>query len=203
MLLNVGRLFTLFPSNFDACQTKSTWSVRGKWNYHLMIRFWFKILFELPQLEGYEYIMRLDDDSEVLGDWLNVFDEMRRKRAVYFANNKDADVEKTLPGLMKLQHLALKYIFFNNITVKQPEMIREGFGDDSILNYFNNFEVTKTEFFRRQQVRHWIAEVDRTNGIFKYRWGDSVLRYITLAMFAESSEVLHRSHYNLLYCHKC
>jgi mannosyltransferase len=168
-----------------------------------MIRFWFKILFELPQFEQYEYIMRLDDDSQILGKWINVFNEMRNKRAVYFANDKDVDVEKSLPGLMKLQQIALKYIVLNNITVKQPEMIRDGFGDDYIMNYFNNFEVMKLEFFRRDNVRQWIEKVDQIHGILKYRWGDATLRYITLAMFAETNEVLHRTDYNLSYCHKC
>jgi hypothetical protein len=203
LFLDINSVFNLFPSNFDPCRTKSSWWRRGKWNYQLMIRFWFKILFELPQFEQYEYIMRLDDDSQILGKWINVFNEMRNKRAVYFANDKDTDVEKSLPGLMKLQQIALKYIVLNNITVKQPEMIRDGFGDDYIMNYFNNFEVMKLEFFRRHNVRQWIENVDQTHGILKYRWGDATLRYITLAMFAETNEVLHRTDYNLSYCHKC
>ena len=203
MFLDINSVFTLFPPNFDPCRTKSSWWRRGKWNYQLMIRFWFKILFELPQFKQYDYIMRLDDDSQILGVWINVFNEMRNKGAVYFANDNDADLEKSLPGLMRLQQIALKYIVLNNITVKQPEMIRDGFGDDYILNYFNNFEVIKLEFFRRHNVRQWIDEVDRMNGILKYRWGDATLRYITLAMFAETKEVLHRTQYNLSYCHKC
>ncbi len=203
MFLDISSIFNLFPTNFDTCRTRSSYWRRGKWNYQLMIRFWFKILFELPQFKKYEYIMRLDDDSTILGIWINVFDEMRSKRAVYFANDQDADSEKTLPGTMKLPYIALRYIIVSNITVKQPKMIRYGFGDSHILSYFNNFEVMKLEFFRRQNVRQWIEEVDRTNGIFKYRWGDAPLRYITLAIFAEAHEILHRSQYNLSYCHKC
>ncbi|UJR24638.1 hypothetical protein I4U23_006012 [Adineta vaga] len=203
MYLDISPVFTLFPTNFDSCRTKSSWSRRGKWNYHLMIRFWFKILFELPHFKQYDYIMRLDDDSQILGPWINVFNEMRSKNAVYFANDKDVDLEKSLPGLMKLQYTTFKYIILNNITVKQPEMIRNGFGEDYIRNYFNNFEVMKLEFFRRSDVRQWIDEVDQTHGILKYRWGDATLRYITLAMFSSSNEVLHRQQYNLPYCHKC
>ncbi|CAF1359573.1 unnamed protein product [Adineta ricciae] len=203
MFLDISIVFTLFPSNFDSCRTRSSWWRRGKWNYQLMIRFWFKILFELPLFQHYEYIMRLDDDSQILGPWINVFHEMRTKKAVYFANDQDVDLEKSLPGLMKLQYTALKYIILNNITVKQPEMIRDGFGEDYIRNYFNNFEVMRMEFFRRSNVRQWIDEVDYTHGILKYRWGDATLRYITLAMFATSNEILHRQDYNLSYCHKC
>jgi hypothetical protein len=203
MFLDVSSIFTLFPPGIDPCRDSTSYWRRGKWNYQLMIRFWFRILFELPQLKQYEYVMRLDDDSKLLGIWINVFEEVRNKRAVYFANNEDVDFEKSLPGTMILPYVAFKYVFVHNITIKRPEIIRRGFADSHILNYFNNFEVMKLEFFRRQEVWKWIEEVDRTNGIFKYRWGDAPLRYITLAIFAETHEVLHRSHYNLSYCHQC
>lgn len=203
MFLDITPIFTLFPPGIDSCRTRTSYWRRGKWNYQQMIRFWFKILFQLPLFYQYDYIMRLDDDSQVLGTWINVFDEMRKKRAVYFANDEDVDLEKSLPGTMKLPYTALKHVLLHNITVKQPDMIRHGFGDDAISSYFNNFEVVKLDFFRRKDVWKWIEEVDRTNGIFKYRWGDAPLRYITLGIFAEAHEVLHRSDYNLSYCHKC
>ncbi|CAF4722380.1 unnamed protein product [Rotaria sp. Silwood2] len=108
-----------------------------------MIRFWFKTIFELPQLHKYEYIMRLDDDSKILGRWFNVFDEMCRKNAVYFANNVDIDLEDQLPSTMNMQRMTFDY------------------------NYYNNFEVSKVEFFRREEVRRWVDAIDSTNGIFK------------------------------------
>ncbi|CAF1412578.1 unnamed protein product [Adineta steineri] len=169
-----------------------------------MIRFWFKTFFELPQLQGYEYIMRLDDDSELKGKWINVFEEMRNKKAVYFANNLDIDLEKILPGTMVLKNVIFEYVKNNNnITAKQPEMLRDAFTSDSVHNYYNNFEVTNTEFFRRADISHWVQAVDSTHGIFKYRWGDAILRYLTVALFAEQQYVLHRRNYNMSYCHKC
>ena len=203
MFVDISAIFTLFPPGIDSCRNRTSYWRRGKWNYQQMIRFWFKILFELHLFKQYEYIMRLDDDSQIQGVWINVFEEMRKKRAVYFANNEDVDFENSFTGTMKLPYTALKYVVLNNITVKQPHMIARGFADSHLLNYFNNFEVFKLDFFRQKHVWQWIEEVDRTNGIFKYRWGDAPLRYITLAMFAEAHEVLHRSHYNLSYCHQC
>jgi hypothetical protein len=202
LFLKVSSIFNMFPENFDSCRTKSNWQIRGKWNYQLMIRFWFKIIFELPQLQEYKYIMRLDDDSQIMNTWFNIFDEMRIKRAVYFANDVIIEEERRLPGTMKFKQVTLEYQKQNNITVKQPEMLQKAFGDDYILSYSNNFEVMQIEFFRRSNVRHWIETIDRTHGIFKYRWGDAILRYITMALFAEQHEVLHRSQYNLSYCHK-
>ncbi|CAF3456049.1 unnamed protein product [Rotaria sp. Silwood1] len=201
--LNVGIFFNLFPIRFDPCKTKTPYRYRGKWNYSLMIRFWFKFLFELPELEKFEYVMRLDDDSKLTDKWMNVFDEMRNKNAVYFANNIDLDLEEQLPGTMFLKQVTFDYIKQNNIKPKQFEILRDAFGNNSIHTYFNNFEVLKMEFFRRKEIRHWVESIDSTNGIFYYRWGDAGLRYLTLALFAEQHEVLHRADYNLSYCHKC
>jgi hypothetical protein len=203
LFLNIANAFRLFPVNFDPCKAATSYRVRGKWNYLLMIRFWFKLIFELPQLKEYEYIMRLDDDSQMTGKWLNVFDEMRAKNAVYFANNVDVDLEEQLPGTMKLKQITDKYIQQNNIAVKQRDMFDGAFHNGIVNNYYNNFEVSKTKFFQREDVRRWVDAIDATQGIFKYRWGDAVLRYLTLAIFAQPNEVLHRLHYNLSYCHKC
>ncbi|CAF1555935.1 unnamed protein product [Rotaria sp. Silwood1] len=203
LFLNVAQVFNLFPVGFDPCKTKTSYRVRGKWNYLLMIRFWFKTIFELPQLQQYDYIMRLDDDSKIFGRWFNVFDEMRLKNAVYFANNIDIDLEEQLPGTMKMKTVTSDYIQQYNIKPKQLDMLNNAFNNKTVWNYYNNFEVSKVEFFRRKEVRHWIDAIDSTHGIFKYRWGDAVLRYLTLALFAEKREVLHRPDYNLPYCHKC
>ncbi|CAF1492954.1 unnamed protein product [Adineta ricciae] len=192
----------MFPANFDPCRTKATWSTRSKWNYHLMIRFWTKIVFELPQLQQYDYMMRLDDDSQIMNKWLNVFDEMRRAHAVYFANDVVIEEERVLPGTLKLKPVTFEYQKMKNIKVKQAEMLRQAFTDDYVLSYANNFEVMRLDFFRRSDVRQWIEMIDQTHGIFKYRWGDAVIRYLTIALFAEEREVLHRSQYNLSYCHR-
>lgn len=168
-----------------------------------MIRFWFKIVFELPQLSAYEYIMRLDDDSQLTGEWFNIFDQMRRKDAVYFANTVDIDLEGQLPGTMLLEHVIMDYIQNYRIVVKQPDILQNVFSNGTVRNYYNNFEVTKLKFFRRPEIRHWVNAIDATNGIFKYRWGDAVLRYLTLGIFAEQREVLHRLDYKSSYCHKC
>ena len=202
-VMNINEAFHLFPVGFDPCRTRSPYRRRGKWNYSQMIRFWFKLIFELPQLQEYEYIMRLDDDSQLTDKWMNVFDEMRRKEAVYFANSLDVDLEDQLPGTMRLKQTINDYLKQNRIEPKQAELLRDAFGDRSVRTYFNNFEVTKTEFFRRKTLRHWADEIDSSWGIFKYRWGDAILRYLTLAVFADRHEVLHRSNYNLSYCHKC
>jgi mannosyltransferase len=70
-------------------------------------------------------------------------------------------------------------------------------------NYWNNFEVVDLSFMRRKSVVEFIDAVDRSQGVFLYRWGDAPLRYITLALFANASEIIHRTQLGLAYCHPC
>lgn len=84
------------------------------------------------------------------------------------------------------------------------EKRRFEFADDTALLFYNNFEVAHVPFFFRPEVRHWTAAVMDSGGIYKYRWGDAVLRYLTLALFAEPNQIMHaRKDVELPYCHPC
>jgi len=202
---NVDREFSSFPLRFDPYSTDPTWSKRGKWNYHHMIRFWFKLIFEIPEIQHYEYIMRLDDDSKLLGTWMNVFRIMRERNAVYFANSKSSDSENGLPGTMKLKDICLNYLktIKMNTSSNIETKLEGAFSQNSVTTYYNNFEIVNIQFFRQPGVRHWIEMIDETHGIYKYRWGDAILRYILLIIFAEPNQILHREAFNLQYCHPC
>jgi len=49
----------------------------------------------------------------------------------------------------------------------------------------------------------FIKAVDDSQGIFLHRWGDATHRYITLALFADPTQVVHRTKLKLAYCHPC
>jgi len=65
---NVDHVFYKFSPGFDPHIRDPTWSQRGKWHYHHMCYFWFKNVFELKIMQRYRYMMRLDDDSQILGN---------------------------------------------------------------------------------------------------------------------------------------
>ncbi|CAF1524368.1 unnamed protein product [Adineta ricciae] len=201
---NIDAIYTTFPKGFDPYREEPTWSKRGKWNYHHMCRFWFKLIFDIPLINKYEFVMRLDSDSKLVGVWFNVFDFMRNQSAVNFANIEQADTEGILPGLMKLKTFTYEYINKTGIVPKNPVRLARAFDIPFHIRLHNtNFDISKTEFFKSKPVTHWINAVDETYGIFRYRWGDHVLKYLTTAIFATPSEVLLRTDYNLPYCHPC
>ncbi|CAF1571250.1 unnamed protein product, partial [Adineta steineri] len=158
-------IFTSFPKGFDPYLNEPTWSKRGKWNYHHMCRFWFKLILDIPLINKYDYIMRLDSDSKVTGVWFNVFDLMKNKTAVNFANVEQADTEAILPGLMKLKTFTLDYQKKYGIIPKNPIRLTRAFDiPDHIRLHNTNFDIFEIELFKSQPVTHWINAVDKSFG---------------------------------------
>jgi hypothetical protein len=71
--VNIDPIFYKFSPGFAPHLTEPTWSKRGKWNYHHMCYFWFKQVFEMKIMNRYRYMMRLDDDSQLLGNLKTLF----------------------------------------------------------------------------------------------------------------------------------
>jgi hypothetical protein len=67
--VNIDQIFYKFSPGFDPHIRDPTWTQKGKWNYHHMCYFWFKQVFELKIMQRYQYMMRLDDDSQILGNF--------------------------------------------------------------------------------------------------------------------------------------
>ncbi len=203
IFLNVDQYYASFPNGFNPYLTEPTFSKRGKWNYHQMIRFWFKHVFEIHEIQQFEYVMRLDTDSRLLGRWFNVFEFMKLRQLVYLANEQHLEFEKELPGTMKLQKFFIEYQNQMRLVPQDQKKVDLAFTRNTIRIYYNNFEVFQTKFFRQMDVRAWIDAIDASHGIYKYRWGDAMLRYLTLALFAKDYQVGHRRQLKLSYCHKC
>lgn len=58
-----------------------------------------------------------------------------------------------------------------------------------VLN--SDFEVVRKDFIRKPEVAQWLYEITELPpyGFYKHRWGTNAERYITLAIFAEESEI--------------
>lgn len=67
--VNVDHVFYKFSPGFNPHEKDPNWTQKGKWNYHHMCYFWFKQVFELKIMRRYRYMMRLDDDSRLLGNF--------------------------------------------------------------------------------------------------------------------------------------
>jgi hypothetical protein len=129
---------------------------------------------------------------------------MIKHQAVYFANQREVDFEYILPGMTLARNLTAAYIIEKNITVQNPDMVADVFNKTwEIPNFWNNIEAIDLSFMRRKEVLDFIQAIDESKGIFLYRWGDAPLRYITLALFVNATQILHRPKLGLNYCHPC
>jgi len=129
---------------------------------------------------------------------------MIKHQALYMANQREVDFEYILPGMTRVRNLTAAYIIEKNITVRNPGMLADVFNKTwEIPNFWNNIEVVDLSFMRRKEVLDFIQAIDESKGIFLYRWGDAPLRYITLALFANASQILYRPKLGLGYCHPC
>ncbi len=64
-----------------------------------------------------------------------------------------------------------------------PDGGRAAYDTSRVPTLSNNFEILSLPFFRRADVRHWTRAADESYGIYRARWGDSPLRYLTLRLF--------------------
>ena len=202
--VNIDHIFYKFSPGFRPHITDPTWTQKGKWNYHHMCYFWFKQVFDLKIIQKYHYMMRLDDDSQIQGQWPNIFDLISQQQAVYVANQREVDYDYVLPGIIRIRNVTLDDIAKNNITVRNRQMFDDIFQKPiEVPNCWNNIEIIDLVFIRRKDVLDFVKTIDESQGIFLYRWGDAPLRYVTLALFANASQVLHRTKLGLGYCHPC
>jgi hypothetical protein len=129
---------------------------------------------------------------------------MIKHKALYLANKKEADLEYILPGLTLIQNFTVAYTKNNKIIAQNPNMLADVLHNPiEIPHFWNNFEIVDLSFMQQDNVIDFIEAVDESRGIFLYRWGDAPLRYITLALFTNSTQILHRRQLGLYYCHPC
>eukprot|EP00527_Entomoneis_sp_CCMP2396_P008825 CAMPEP_0198143784 /NCGR_PEP_ID=MMETSP1443-20131203/10402_1 /TAXON_ID=186043 /ORGANISM="Entomoneis sp., Strain CCMP2396" /LENGTH=297 /DNA_ID=CAMNT_0043807069 /DNA_START=266 /DNA_END=1159 /DNA_ORIENTATION=+ len=194
--------FTDFPIGFDPKVEKGNWKKRSKWGYQQMCRFWITKIWEHPALENFSSFMRMDTDScfgKEVHSYLPGLPDIERTQGsnskshyVYSANRISRDGPTYTSGLMDLTE---KFIESNGIIPQNGalwnEIKKEYNKTARVKLVYNNFEVANISFFQQPNVmayQHAVSEVEPF-GVFRKRWGDAVVRIITLALFAEDSTV--------------
>lgn len=156
--------------------------------YRHMCRFFAGGIYKEPAFEALDYYWRLDTDSFIPKKInYDVFRLMEEKNYIYGYISIMKDLEEVVEGLW---HTTNKYIKENNIKPTfLHKFIKDGAWDRS--NYYTNFEISRTDFWRSKQVTDYFDYLDHSGGIYKHRWGDHVIHLLTLSMFAPESQV-HR-----------
>jgi len=187
--------------------------------YRMMCRWW---LIHMPKYaEGYEYVMRIDDDSFIEEPVPDLFNWMKEKKLVYASNllhldcgiccygmkelfdklhpdkkNKIAEmfVEQEIPTRSVSIHpfrTLLSITHSGNGSVGSAAMpkIDEKIKIMMPIMYYNNFFITRTDFWKRKEVQQDIEAIDKNGSIFYFRWGDAPLQSILVMLHTKEGEV--------------
>lgn len=154
--------------------------------YRHMCRFMSGLIFQHPAVRDYCYLWRLDTDSFLLDkiDY-DVFELMKKNDYIYGYICILKEVAEVVTGLWEATKT---YIEENNIKPTfLNRFLSNGVWDRSY--YYTNFEISKIDFWRSDGALSYFNYLDKTGGIYKYRWGDHVIHLLTIAMFVPENKV--------------
>ena len=112
---------------------------------------------------------------------------------VYHANRRyfEAAIVST-----NFDEFCASYVQKHNITIQNMELYklistRDKNNQSTAPLFFNNFEVVNIEFMQRPEIQqfHEALTEHEPFGVFRYRWGDAVERYATMAIFVPPTQI--------------
>ena len=177
-----------FPDGFDPAITPPVYFFkRGKWNYHNMIRFWFRSIFLLPVFSNVEYLMRLDTDVQLppaFWEVPNFFQFMADRNCAYGYTSVTDDGPYVTQGL---EDHVWSYARNHSLALQRGLAMAEH--PEYMKMFFNNVELVHLPSFRQPQVQEFIETVDRSYNIYLRRWGDAPLRFALASLFWNDAQV--------------
>jgi len=190
--------------------TKATPYWRNE-KYRMMCRWW---LVHFPKYAaGYDYVMRMDDDSIIEEPIPDLFEWANNKKLVYASNilhidcaiccygmkefftKMHPDKKDSIKEMFVEQEIPMRAVDFHpfrcllSITQDPLPEIPEKMTISMPIIYYNNFFITKTDFWKRPEVTKAIEEIDKDGSIFYFRWGDAPLQSILVMLYAKQTEV--------------
>lgn len=174
--------------------------------YRNMCYFWIKHFHKYTG--DYDYVMRLDDDSYIEEPLTqDLFKLIDTNKFVYISNIVHVDCGICNFGMKelfqpfttddKLEKLFIKYNLPTNTEIfqkfkkvykivndKDLDSNSNSIENEMPLMFYNNFFITATQFWKRNDVQNMIDVIDKHGGIFYYRYGDAPLQTIIVSLLA-------------------
>lgn len=186
--------------------------------YRMMCRWW--LLNWQKYATGYDYIMRIDDDSIIEEPvQRDLFAWMAEKDLNYASNFVHVDCavccfkmkelfEKQFPNRTEeirkcfvKQEIPLRAVQFQPLlqllSIIEPKKPGDQELPETMTLYgpimmYNNFFITKTAFWSQPEVKDLIQKIDEDGGLFYLRYGDSPLQSL-ICMLLSPPEKISRS----------
>ena len=147
--------------------------------YRHMCRLYSYGMYEIEELKDTNYYLRLDCDSYFVSPVeYDIFKVMENDDYIYGYNNITMDNPLVCQNLWEVSEEYSK-----SVTTKKS------FDKIGYLNmYYTNFEIAKFEWFKNTEYRNYFNMIDNENGIYKWRWGDAVIKFIGIEMFLDDNK---------------
>ncbi len=151
-----------------------TWAMPRRFGvgYRSMCRFFAVQIFDL--LDGFDWYMRLDDDSFILSPIEeDPFDFLADRGKTYGHRCRTREVPQAVRGLLRF------------LQTHDPSLA--GMKWDYIQIY-NNFHIAKLELWRRPKIRDMLEAIDMSGKIYTRRWGDAPIQTLLLKAYQPQNE---------------
>jgi alpha 1,2-mannosyltransferase len=183
--------------------------------YRHMIRFFAVQIFDILDKLGYDWCIRMDDDSFIHSQIdYDLFKFMEQGGYEY---GYRVDIREAYISALGFGETVLAYIKSENITpsffnehlqptplqVQMKNIVKTllmrmfpkrryplvpSFQYD-LWGFYNNFFITKIAFWKSPEVRSFIDHFDRIGGWYKYRWGDHIFQSAVVQIFMTKEKI--------------
>ena len=171
--------------------------------YRNMMRWYGILIYKYLTDLGYEWYMRMDDDS-LLHSVINydLFKFMYDNNYEYGFRSYCNDGLGVSDGLIEFCD---EHIKRNNITptfldrfIKNKTSWKSS--DYNILGYYNNFLISKISFWMRNDVQKFLIEFDSSGYMYTRRWNDLISQAVTIQIFMNREKVYHFNDWSYEHC---
>lgn len=147
--------------------------------YKHMCRYNSALFATMSLFDQVDYMWRLDDDSILSAPVkYDVFAHMAEKNYWYGWNSMD--IGSCVTGLWQATR---DYVNTSGIKPEWFSSLQEKH------MYYNNFEVSRVALWRSREYQSYFSHIDRTMGIYKYRWGDAPIKTIGVSLFVPKARI--------------
>lgn len=148
---------------------------------------------------GYEWVIRLDHDSEVPSTIpYNIVDQMIQHKAQYGFRAFNIDHARVVYALPDAARYWIVSQMLNPADLWLMDFFKNsglGLNGMSSDNYdlriiYNNFFVSNVTWWMEPKVQGWLRYLEMLRGYHKFRWGDAPVHLFTTAMHLKKEQML-------------
>lgn len=174
---------------------------RGGLSYYNMIRWNVVELFNRPEVSNLDFVMRLDSDSEIKSTIKEDLFVVMAIRHLVYAYKIDSFESRDFGVTDGLASFARAFIQARDLTPKNPANILNLPYDGSMPAFYNNFEIISVPFLKSALVWNFVDVIDKSDMIYRKRWGDAPIRYLIMNIFADAQKIWKINRDVFHYCH--